>query len=124
MSVRSNPFRSAVVLATAVVLAALAPVAAAQNRAAGLPDFTELYEKQSPAVVSIDVTQKLKRHPFPELSEDDPFYEFFRRFGQVPRHGAPGRDLEQQSVGSGFIISATATSSPTRTSSTAPTRSA
>ncbi len=42
----------------------------------------------------------------PELSEDDPFYEFFRRFGQIPRRGAPGRDLEQQSVGSGFIISA------------------
>jgi serine protease Do len=106
MSFRSNPFRPALVLAAAVVLAALAPVAAAQNRAVGLPDFTELYEKQSPAVVSIDVTQKLKRHPFPELSEDDPFYEFFRRFGQIPRRGAPGRDLEQQSVGSGFIISA------------------
>src|SRR6185295_16276004 len=43
---------------------------------------------------------------FPELSEDDPFYEFFRRFGQIPRRGAPERDQEQQSVGSGFIISA------------------
>ena len=40
----------------------------------------------------------------PEISEDDPFYEFFRRFGQVPRpRGAPER--EAQSVGSGFIIS-------------------
>ena len=106
MSFRSNAYRSAVVTAAAVVLAMLAPLAAAQARAAGLPDFTELYEKQAPAVVSIDVTQKLKRHPFPELSEDDPFYEFFRRFGQIPRRGAPGRDLEQQSVGSGFIISA------------------
>ena len=43
----------------------------------------------------------------PELSEDDPFYEFFRRFGQIPRgRGAPEREFDQQSVGSGFIISA------------------
>ena len=42
----------------------------------------------------------------PELSEDDPFYEFFRRFGQIPRpRGAPDREFDQQSVGSGFIIS-------------------
>ena len=82
-----------------------APVSA-QNRAVGLPDFTELYEKQSPAVVSIDVTQKMKQARTPELSEDDPFYEFFRRFGQIPRpRGAPEREQEQQSVGSGFIIS-------------------
>ena len=56
--------------------------AAQQGR---LPDFTELYEQQGAAVVSIDVTQKAKRQqsPFPDLSEDDPFYEFFRRFGQI-----------------------------------------
>ena len=34
---------------------------------------------------SIDVTQTVRRSPFPDLSEDDPFYEFFRRFGQIPR---------------------------------------
>ncbi len=106
MSLCSNPCRFAVALAAAVVLCVVAPLASAQGRTMSLPDFTELYEKQAPAVVSIDVTQKLKRHPMPELSEDDPFYEFFRRFGQIPRRGAPGRDLEQQSVGSGFIISA------------------
>jgi hypothetical protein len=39
-------------------------------------------------VVSIDVTQKIKRSRGPELSEDDLFYEFFRRFGQIPRRGA------------------------------------
>jgi serine protease Do len=82
----------------------LAFPAAAQNRAAGLPDFTELYEKQGATVVSIDVTQKIKRRQFPDLSEDDPFYEFFHRFApQVPRRGTP-RDLEQLSQGSGFII--------------------
>jgi serine protease Do len=88
----------------AAVLALAVPAAA--QRLTGLPDFTELYEKQSPAVVSIDVTQKARRGRFPELSEDDPFYEFFRRFGQIPRpRGAPEREPEAQSVGSGFLIS-------------------
>jgi serine protease Do len=96
--------------ATAALFAALAAVAvpaAGQGRAAaGLPDFTELYDKQGPAVVSIDVTQRSKRAHGLDLSEDDPFYEFFRRFGQIPRpRGAPEREFEQQSVGSGFIIS-------------------
>jgi serine protease Do len=71
----------------------------------GLPDFTDLYEQQGPAVVSIDVTSTVKRSPLADLSEDDPFYEFFRRFGQVPRGRERQRDLEQQSVGSGFILS-------------------
>ena len=36
----------------------------------------------------------------PNLPEDDPFYEFFRRFApQMPR------EQESQSLGSGFIIS-------------------
>src|ERR1700675_3266088 len=72
----------------------------------GLPDFTELYEQQGPTVVSIDVTQKARRSVMPELSEDDPFYEFFRRFGQIPRNTPRPRDFEQQSTGSGFILSA------------------
>jgi len=72
----------------------------------GLPDFTELYEQQGPAVVSIDVTQKSRRSATPELSEDDPFYEFFRRFGQIPRNAPRPREFEQQATGSGFILSA------------------
>ena len=82
--------------------------AAAQGRPGALPDFTELYERQGPAVVSIDVTQKARKQRFPDISEDDPFYEFFRRFGQVPRNGPGGgqqREFETQSTGSGFIIS-------------------
>jgi len=86
--------------------AAFAPLAAGQGRGVGLPDFTDLYEKNSAAVVSIDVTQKSKRGRtgMPELSEDDPFYEFFRRFGQVPPRRGQEREPEAQSVGSGFII--------------------
>ncbi|TMH52010.1 MAG: trypsin-like serine protease, partial [Betaproteobacteria bacterium] len=80
------------------------PVTAAQSTR-GLPDFTELYEQQGPAVVSVDVTQTVRRSQLPDLSEDDPFYEFFRRVGQIPRGRERPRDLEQQSVGSGFILS-------------------
>ena len=94
--------------AAAGLLCCVSALAFAQqgNPAQGrLPDFTDLYEKSSPAVVSIDVTQKARRaRGMPELSEDDPFYEFFRRFGQVPPRRGPDREPEAQSVGSGFII--------------------
>ena len=100
--VRPGVFAGALAFALS---AALAPAASAQSRA-GLPDFTDLYEKNGPAVVSIDVTQKARRgrNGMPELSEDDPFYEFFRRFGQVPPRRGPEREPEAQAVGSGFII--------------------
>jgi serine protease Do len=69
-----------------------------------LPDFTELVEKQGAAVVNVSTTQ-INRLPqfqgIPNLPENDPFYEFFRRFApQMPR------EQESQSLGSGFIISA------------------
>ena len=100
----SRPFAALQLLVVGLV-AAFAVPALGQGRAASLPDFTELYERQGPAVVSIDVTQTVRRNPrMPELSEDDPFYEFFRRFGQIPRRG-PERDFESQSTGSGFILS-------------------
>jgi serine protease Do len=89
----------------ALVSALFFASATAAQSGRGLPDFTELYEQQGPAVVSIDVTQTVRRSQFPDLSEDDPFYEFFRRFGQIPRGRERPRDLEQQSVGSGFILS-------------------
>lgn len=85
--------------------AAFMPPVAAQGRPGLLPDFTDLYERAGPTVVSIDVTQKSRRtRGMPELSEDDPFYEFFRRFGQVPPRRGPEREPEAQAVGSGFII--------------------
>ncbi len=70
-----------------------------------LPDFTELVEKQGPAVVNVSTTQTIHNAQafpgMPNLPEGDPFYEFFRRFApqQAPR------DQETQSLGSGFIIS-------------------
>lgn len=84
----------------------------AQNR--GLPDFTELVEKQGSAVVNISTTQLVRGNsrgaqPFP-FDENDPMYDFLRRF--MPRQ--PGgqalpevpRDFESRSLGSGFVISA------------------
>ncbi|OGA23396.1 MAG: protease Do [Betaproteobacteria bacterium RIFCSPLOWO2_02_FULL_67_26] len=83
-----------------LALLLIVPVAAA----AQLPDFTELVEKQGPAVVNISTTQSV-RNPLlpqiPNLQEDDPFYEFFRRF--IPQPGP--REFQSQSLGSGFIIS-------------------
>lgn len=78
----------------------------AQTR--GLPDFSELAEKQGPAVVNISTTQTVRGQaqamPFP-FDENDPAFEFFKRF--IPRNpgGAIPRDFENKSLGSGFIIS-------------------
>ncbi|HEX6733853.1 MAG TPA: DegQ family serine endoprotease [Azonexus sp.] len=82
-------------------------LALAQTR--GLPDFTELAEKQGPAVVNISTTQVVRGHgqmmPFP-FDENDPAYEFFKRFiPRLPGDGAP-REFQNKSLGSGFIISA------------------
>jgi serine protease Do len=73
--------------------------------AAQLPDFTDLVDKQGGAVVNISTSQSV-RNPLlpqiPNLQEDDPFYEFFRRF--IPQPGQP-REFQSQSLGSGFIVS-------------------
>lgn len=72
-----------------------------------LPDFSELAEKQGPAVVNISTTQTVRggigMMPFPNVPEDDPFYEFFRRFGPPGMQGP--QEYKTQSLGSGFIIS-------------------
>ena len=83
--------------------------AASRSPAAGLPDFTALVKQQGPAVVNIITTRRASaaRGGGPgaqgPLPDEDPFYEFFRRFiPDMPERGAPGPG---QGVGSGFIIS-------------------
>ncbi len=73
----------------------------ASARGKELPDFTDLVEKQGAAVVNISTTQIIQNvQGLPNIPENDPFYEFFRRFApQIPR------EQESQSLGSGFIIS-------------------
>lgn len=107
-------------LVFAVTLSALL---SAPGQARELPDFTDLVETQGPAVVNISTTQTIKQSPQAQLSpfeDNDPAQEFFRRFfpGQIPgmpgeqgRSGQPDqpgqpREYKNQSLGSGFIISA------------------
>ncbi|MGC2047073.1 MAG: DegQ family serine endoprotease [Gallionella sp.] len=67
-----------------------------------LPDFTGLVEKQGPAVVNISTTQIIRNpQTFPNIPENDPFYDFFKRFAPQMPH-----EQESQSLGSGFFISA------------------
>jgi len=76
-----------------------------------LPDFADLAEKQGIAVVNISATQVVRNHPriggFP-FDEDDPAFEFFKRFGPRAFPGIPNmpREFENKSLGSGFIVSA------------------
>lgn len=73
-----------------------------------LPDFTGLVEEYGEAVVNISTVQTQQiagSQIFPEipnLPEDSPFFEFFRRYMQ-PFSGP--RKYESRSLGSGFIIS-------------------
>ncbi|MCK9284232.1 MAG: DegQ family serine endoprotease [Rhodocyclaceae bacterium] len=91
----------------AFLLFGVATFVEAQGR--DLPDFTDLVEKQGAAVVNISTTQVVKGGnrlggavPF---DEDDPMYEFFKRFGQRKMPGMP-HDFENKGLGSGFIVSA------------------
>jgi serine protease Do len=89
-------FRKAILSLCLLLFVPLSGVAQVQ----GLPDFTELVEKQGPAVVNVSTTSAARSSPQSPVPEDDPFYDFFRRYGpQQPR------DYEARSLGSGFIIS-------------------
>ena len=90
-------FRKAILSFCLLLFVPLAGVAQVQ----GLPDFTELVEKQGPAVVNVSTTSAARSGPQSPVPEDDPFYDFFRRFGPPQP-----RDYEARSLGSGFIISA------------------
>ena len=88
-----------------------APVIA--SRAA--PDFADLVERTSPAVVNIRTTEKVSlRQAAPGLDEDQA--EFFRKFFGIPipspkqqqpnRRGPQAQEEQNRGVGSGFIIEA------------------
>ncbi len=74
-------------------------------QAASLPDFTELVEKHSPAVVNISTTGTQKaagRGGMPPELEQMP--ELFRHFFGAP-FGGDAMPKESRSMGSGFIVS-------------------
>ncbi|HWK50355.1 MAG TPA: DegQ family serine endoprotease [Steroidobacter sp.] len=89
----------------AQVAAANAPAiatASPRTAAAALPDFASLVEQYGSAVVNVAVVGKSQpTSDVPGMSPNDPFSDFFRRFGQpMPRNQQPARG-----EGSGFIVS-------------------
>ena len=101
---------------TVFILSELSVVRAQEVR---LPDFTVLAKKNSPAVVNISTTMKAAklggRLPpglnIPDLPEDGPLGEFFRRYfgeegpgGGGPGGGGPEGQDSRSSLGSGFIL--------------------
>jgi serine protease Do len=98
------------IIATCAILITVSGTASAKD----LPDFTELAEKQGPAVVNISITQVMHGQaegtvPFPGMPDDPALGELLRRFG-IPGmpgqgNGAPQQDYKSQSLGSGFILS-------------------
>ena len=96
---------------------AFIPSASAQNPRVTIPDFADLVERASPAVVNIRTTEKVvvqqAQGGIPGMPEDQA--EFFRRFFGVPIPGMPNAPKQAQpnpgkpqeadrGVGSGFII--------------------
>ncbi|MFC0348562.1 DegQ family serine endoprotease [Undibacterium danionis] len=89
--------------------------AAAPLLVTGLPDFTQLVEKTSPAVVNIRTTQKITQVQSDPFDGDEQAQEFFRRFFGMPapqqaprnRRQAPKQQEQEvpRGVGSGFIVS-------------------
>src|SRR5258705_115128 len=88
-------------------VSAPAPAPAPEPVLRALPDFSQLVDRYGPAVVNVEVVEK----PQPAagglqgLSPNDPFYDFFHRFG-VPGAGQGPRANQPPSrgAGSGFII--------------------
>ena len=105
---------AATALTPATPLAAVTPGAAAPAPvpvAAGvtLPDFTQIVSRNGPAVVNVRVVGTTKtamngQRGIPQADENDPFFEFFRRF-QGPQAPQGQRDTPVFGAGSGFIIS-------------------
>ena len=92
----------AAAVANPAVPASVAPVA----------DFSAIVARYGPAVVNISVTGEAEQTPaaddsagVPGLDPNDPFYEFFRRFG-IPQRPQGQGHLLMRSEGSGFIVRA------------------
>ena len=107
----NNAVASGAVGAATLAAPALPAAIGAPAQVAGvvLPDFTQIAARMGPAVVNIQVTgsTKVSAGPnarLPRGSENDPFFEFFRRF-QDPRAQRGQRDVPVFGAGSGFIIS-------------------
>src|SRR5687768_2301216 len=100
----ASPRPAAVISAPANAAAgAPAPVPAPMI---SLPDFSVIASRNGPAVVNISTTGSTRaQYRGDPDAENDPFFEFFRRF-QVPvPRGRGGAPVPSHGVGSGFIVS-------------------
>ena len=82
---------------------AATPVTTSPIAGAALPDMSEIVARNSPAVVNISMSGKVKGPAvpdFPGLDPNDPFYEFFRHF-RVPQQRG---EQQVRGQGSGFIV--------------------
>lgn len=111
-----NYFSQVRFISLAFLLVALMPSLAQAKLVSGLPDFSALVEKTSPAVVNISTTQTIEsRNPWAQGrgqggqggqgAPGTPFDDFFRHFFGLPYDGAPETERKTSSLGSGFIIS-------------------
>ncbi|HMM76910.1 MAG TPA: DegQ family serine endoprotease [Gammaproteobacteria bacterium] len=108
--------RSPFLLSSALIVVAALGAAPAFALGGGLPDFTALVRQNGPAVVNISTTAPQEESTadnsrdgpqfgMPNLPEDHPLNDLFRRFfgDQMPE--GPQGMLPQSSLGSGFIVS-------------------
>ena len=100
--------------APAAAPAAVATSHPAAGTAVAAPDFSQIAQRYGAAVVNITVSAMKQvaddgaagASGQPGIDPNDPFFEFFKRFG-VPHGWAPGqRDVPVRGEGSGFIVSA------------------
>ncbi|AFU97879.1 DegQ family serine endoprotease [Simiduia agarivorans] len=73
---------------------------AVPSQARSLPDFTQLIEETSPAVVKINTLEHAKRNSQRQMPPQN-IPEIFRHLFEMPEQ----RQREQRSMGSGFIVS-------------------
>lgn len=90
-------------------ISASSPSATARSMpvASAIPDFATLADRYGKAVVNIEVVKQSRTvaSPFP-LPEDDPFFDFFRRFGIPAPFPSPDAQAPLlRGSGSGFIVS-------------------
>jgi serine protease Do len=100
-----SPVTEAIAATSPAAVTAVAPTAAAN-----LPDFTALVDRVGPAVVNLSVVHSTKKAglDLEDMDEDNPYREFFKRFGGGMPNGPRMMPMPQQpaqGMGSGFIVS-------------------
>lgn len=104
----SNPsFRLFCTALVCLSFAACSSEARAAPVTRDMPDFVALVSEYGDAVVNVEVRQTPRwTRGSPRWRPDDPFSDFFRRFGiPSPEFGPRSNPLPRRGTGSGFIVS-------------------